>query len=102
MTLRNPSLTVYGVDYPDNIYEIEARKVTPVGDLTTVNVEIVLSVYSDASKTYKFEHATIYFSLTGLPNDCALLNFALYESELQSQHAAEVLDGSAISLFVTV
>ena len=104
MSLRNPALTLYGISYPDNIYEIEPRTIRPQKEnKTLVNVEIYLTVYSDNSKTYEFERSKpIYFVLNDLPNDPAQLNPAAYEQALQAQYPDEILDGAALSDFILI
>lgn len=105
--IDNPLLPVFQEAYPNNIYEIEARSITPVGDKTVadktvVNVEIHISVYPNAEKAFEFKHDPIYYVLRGLPHDDKLLCRALYESELQKQHPKEILDGTALKDFLVV
>ncbi len=102
LLIDNPFLPVFQEAYPNNIYEIEARSITPTGDKTIANVEIYISVYPNAEKAFEFKHEPIYYVLRGLPHDDKLLCRALYESELQKQKPDEILDGTALKDFLVV
>jgi hypothetical protein len=101
--LRNPNLVIGGVtSFPNNAYDIDMRRITPV-DADYVNVEIFLNRYASSSKTNKIDlNPPIYFVLKNLPNDPALLNPPLYQSELLTQHGDEIVDGTALSNFTVL
>ena len=102
LLIDNPFLPVFQEAYPQNIYEIEARSITPVGDKTIADVEIHISVYPNPEKAFEFKHEPIYYVLRGLPHNDDLLKRSLYESELQKQHPDKILDGTALKDFLVV
>ena len=103
MPLNNPILTVLGVAYPNNVYDVGDRNIKESKDKQTVSVEVFLTAYSDAGRTYEIERRKpVYFILRGLPNDDAQLLKTLYETELLSQHPDEIVDGTALKNFQIV
>lgn len=100
--LRNPNLKVNQIAYPDNIYDIGVRTVTPLINTGLANVEIFLDVYPDPEKSFQFEHKPIYYILRGLPDDDKQLVKSLYRAELQKQKGDKILDGTALKDFVIV
>lgn len=100
MPLRNPLLRILGVAYPINVYDVGNRNIRESEVKLTASVEVFLTAYSDASRTYEIERKKpTYFILKGLPNDDAQLLKSLYETELLSQHPDEVVDGLALKYF---
>ena len=103
MPLRNPILTVLGTAYPNNVYDVSDRYIRESEDKQTVSVEVFLTAYSDAGRTYEIQRKKpIYFVLKGLPNDDAQLLKTLYETELLSQYPNEIVDGTALKNFQIV
>lgn len=100
MALRNPSFSWLGNSYPNNVYDIKNRSIKESADGQTVNVEVFLTTYTDATRAHEIEREKpIYFILTGLPNNDTQLLKSLYEAELLSQHGDEIVDGTALSGF---
>lgn len=101
--LRNPNLEIGGTTpFPNNAYQIEIRKITPI-DADFANVEIFITRYADATLANEIHlDPPIYFPLKNLPNDPAQLNPTLYQIELLSQHGAEIVDGTALNDFVVL
>lgn len=102
LIIENPLPPVFQGAYPENIYEITVRKITPVKNTDVVNVEIYLNVYPDTKKSFQFGHKPIYYILRGLPDDDKKLLKSLYWKELQKQHPDEILDGTPLKDFLIV
>jgi hypothetical protein len=101
--LRNPNLVIGGIEpFPNNVYNIDIRKITPI-DSDTAAVEIFIIRYADQTKTNKIDLSPIlYFMLKNLPNDPAQLNPTLYQTELLIQHGDEIVDGTALNDFISI
>jgi len=97
--LRNPNFSVYGTSYANNIYDIEVRTINPV-DNDKVEVDILLSTYTDATKAHKVHEKK--FSLLDLTNDPATLCPALYQIKLIEQHGTEEVDGTILNNFIVL
>jgi hypothetical protein len=101
--LRNQNLIIGGIEpFPENAYAIDTRKIIPQNTIYVI-VEIFIKRYADATKANEIAlEPPIFFTLRNLPNDPALLNPTLYQSELLIQHGAEIVDGTALNDFIVL
>lgn len=93
--LRNPNLVVFGTSYPDNVYEVTSRTITPNDENTTV--EVTLACFTNESKEHIVNASS--WILTGLTTDPALLSPSLYQTKLLENYADAMQDGTLLSEF---